>query len=142
MIICIKRVKIKRVTIVNCSNWQIIKSKESMALFLQVREHSRIIPQFQSSQTGFQNGKHMLTIEKSECLPHNPAPRSPAFIDTLSSCQRDGTQESYLSSFFFFFKTKFTVSRAYIWHGWCKTYSSMTVFPRVCTCYICNVDGK
>ena len=37
-------------------------------------EHSWIIPQFQSSRTGFQNGKHMLTIEKSECLP---APRPP-----------------------------------------------------------------
>ena len=63
-------------------------------------------PQFQSSRTGFQNGKHTLTTEKSECLPpppphlHSPPrPRSPAFIDTLSSCLRDGTQESYLSSF-------------------------------------------
>ena len=45
----------------------------------------------------------MLTIEKSECLPP-PRPRSPAFIDTLSSCLRDGTQESYLSIFFFFFQ--------------------------------------
>ena len=47
----------------------------------------------------------MLTIEKSECLPHpTPHPRSPAFLDTLASCLRDGTQESYLSSIFF--KTK------------------------------------
>ena len=49
----------------------------------------------------------MLTIEKSECLPSPPPPlprpRSPAFIDTLSSCLRDGTQESYLSVIFFFF---------------------------------------
>ena len=64
----------------------------------------------------------------------HPPPHAPVvqrFIDTLSSCLRDGTQESYLSSFFFqtkcFFlgggKTKFTVSGAYIWHGWCKTHS-------------------
>ena len=64
---------------------------------------SWIIPQFQSSRTSFQNGKHMLTIEKSECLPP-PRPHSPAFIDTLSFCLRDGTQESYLSIFFFFSK--------------------------------------
>ena len=49
----------------------------------------------------------MPTIEKSECLPP-PRPRSPTFIDTLSSCLRDETQESYLSIylfilFFFFF---------------------------------------
>ena len=47
----------------------------------------------------------MLTIEKSECLPP-PRPRSPAFIDTLSSCLTDGTQKSYLSIFFFFFQNQ------------------------------------
>ena len=35
--------------------------------------------------------------------PTLPPPRSPAFIDTLSSCLRNGTQESYFSPFFFFF---------------------------------------
>ena len=62
-------------------------------------------------------------------VPPSIPPRSPAFIDTLSSCLRDGTQESYLRSFllfffqnqcsFFFFRTKFTVSGA----AWCKTHS-------------------
>ena len=36
-------------------------------------------------------------------VPPPPRPRSTAFIDTLSSCLRDGTQESYLSSLLFFF---------------------------------------
>ena len=36
-------------------------------------------------------------------VPPLSPPRSPAFIDTLSSCPRDRIQDSYLSSLFFFF---------------------------------------
>ena len=66
---------------------------------------------------------------------------SPAFIDTLSSCQRDGTQESYLSSFFFFFKTKLAKSGALqlAWLVQNTLRLTRIFFPKVCTCYVCNV---
>ena len=89
--------------------------------------------------------------------PHNPVPRSPAFTDTLSSCLRDGTQESYLSSFFFFSKPIanaffFFFSKPNVlyleptfgmvgakhtqdWHAW-------PFFQKFVLCYVCNVDGK
>ena len=101
------------------------------------------------------------TYHRKVWVPPTP-PRSPAFIDTLCSCLRDGTQLSYLSPFFFFlnqmqffffffflcvfffFQTKFTVSGAYIWH-WCKTHSDWHAWSfssKVCTCHVCNEDGK
>ena len=93
-------------------------------------------------------------------VPPPSRPRSPAFIDTLPSCLRDGTQESYLSSFFFFFFFSkpnavfffffFFSNQIYcIWSlhlAWLVQntlrLTRMIVLPKVCTCYVCNVDGK
>ena len=80
----------------------------------------------------------------SPLTPPPPHPRSPTFIDTLSSCLRDGTQESYRSSFFFF-KTKFycilSLHLAWLVQNTLRL-TRIMVFPKVCTCYVCNVHGK
>ena len=90
-----------------------------------------------------------------------PCPRSPAFIDTLSSCLSERWNPGILLQqfffCFFFFKTKcsgvfFFFFSNQIYCNWSLhlawlvqntlRLTCMIVFPKVCTCYVCNVDGK
>ena len=97
------------------------KVKRKYGIVLKVRELSWIIPQLQSSRTGFQ--RKVLSAS-----PHPPP--SPAFIDKLSSCLRDGTQESTSAVFvfqnqmhFFFQYQIFCIWSLHLawhldWHAW------------------------
>ena len=145
MIICIKWVKIKRIAIVNCSDRKIIKSKESMAL---VRDHSWIISVPIESNRFSKWRAH--AYHRSIWVPHPTLPPWSSvhrYTFFLSERWNPGILPQDLSSIcflvvFFFFKTKFTVSGAYIWHGWSKTHSdwhAWSFFQNVCTCYVCIV---
>ena len=127
MIICIKWVKMKGIAIVNCSDWQIIVRRwyGIVSIGLWTFKDNSSVPVESNRFSKWQAHAYLrkVWVPPPTLPPWFSVHRYTSFLSKRWNPGIPPQQFCFKTKCSFFFKTKFTVSGAYIWHGWCKTHS-------------------